>query len=267
MNRITQTFARLAQSGKKAFSPFLMSGYPDKKTFEDLLKICSETGVDFIEVGMPFSDPSADGAIIKKAGELALQQGASIQSTLDSIKKFREYDNHTPIIWMGYFNAIYTFGTEAFAQQIAAAGIDGLLVVDLPIEESWRISHLKAKNIAPIRLVTPLTTADRAQKIVDSAAGFLYFVSIAGITGTKEAESAKIESLVGNIKKQTDLPVVVGFGIKTPQKAKQIQKFADGAIVGSALVQEIDKHLDEDKKVKNRASFLKNIKKHLQSYL
>lgn len=262
MSRLKNTFENLKSQNKKAFSPFLMAGYPDSNTFLDLLKTCSDVGVDFIEIGMPFSDPSADGPIIKKAGTQSLKNGINIAKMLELIKEFRRYDQKTPLVWMGYFNPIYRYGIEKFVQDIKTAGVDGLLVVDLPPEESGKI-----EGIDLIRLVTPVTTEDRIPLILNTSGGFIYFVSITGITGTKEAEEDYIKKHVESLQAQTDLPVVVGFGIKTPQKAAQINSFADGAIVGSALVNEISKFVDEDGMVADKKALLASVEEFLKSFV
>jgi tryptophan synthase alpha chain len=266
MSRLKETFEKLKSSNKKAFSPFVMSGYPDKDTFLELLKICSDVGVDFIEIGMPFSDPSADGPIIKKAGTLALEKGITVKKTIELIKEFRKYDNKTPLVWMGYFNPIYHYGVDCFIKDIKEAGIDALLVSDLPPEEVNRLEPVNKYQIELIQLITPVTPKERIPLILNNAGGFVYFVSITGITGTKEAEKELIEKHVKYIQSQTDLPVVVGFGIKNPQKAKQITTFADGAIVGSAFINEISKFIDKNGEITNKNELLKNAEKFLKSF-
>lgn len=267
MSRLKETFNNLKAKNKKAFSVFLMSGYPDKETFLKLLKISADTGVDFIEVGMPFSDPSADGPTIKTAGTIALENGTTVKQTIESIQEFRKYDNKTPIIWMGYFNSIFNYGIEKFITEINDAGVDGLLTVDLPVEEIDRLENIQGKNIDVIQLVTPATTKKRLPLILKNASGFIYFVSITGITGTKEAEEDKIKEQVRYIQSQTDLPVVVGFGIKNATKAKHINSFAGGAIVGSALVNEISKFIDEQGNIASQEVLFANIKQFLNSFI
>lgn len=267
MSRLKETFNSLKRKGKKAFSIFLMSGYPDNETFLDLLKLSADVGVDFIEIGMPFSDPSADGPTIKKAGTLALENGTTVKKTIESIKEFRKYNDKTPIVWMGYFNSIYNYGVNNFLNDISNAGVDGLLVVDLPIEEFNRLENIKEKNIDVINLVTPVTTKNRLPQILTNASGFIYFVSITGITGTKEAEEERIKDKVEYIKSQTDLPVVVGFGIKNQTKAEQINSFADGVIVGSALIEEISKFADENGNIKDKKDLFNHVKQFLSLFI
>lgn len=266
MSRLKEIFDNLKKQEKKAFSIFLMSGYPDQETFLELLKLSADNGVDFIEVGMPFSDPSADGPTIKTAGTIALENGTTVKQTIESIKEFRKYNSKTPIIWMGYFNSIFNYGIDKFLIDIEQAGVDGLLTVDLPVEEIDRL-NIKDKCIDVIQLVTPATPKARLPLILKNGSGFIYFVSITGITGTKEAEETKIKKNIEYIKSQTDLPVMVGFGIKNPEKAKQIVSFSDGTIVGSALVEEISKHLDETLNVKNKENLFIEIKQFLSSFI
>jgi len=245
-----------------------MSGYPDNDTFLDLLKICSDVGVDFIEIGMPFSDPSADGPIIKIAGTQALANGATVKKTMETLEEFRKYDEKTPLVWMGYFNPIYRYGIENFIKGVKAVGVDALLVSDLPPEEANRLTKSADEHqIDLIQLVTPVTPKDRIPLILDNAGGFIYFVSITGITGTKEANEDYIKKHVEYIQSQTNLPVVVGFGIKNPQKAKQINSFADGAIVGSALVDEISKFVYEGGNVNDKSGLLKSAEQFLKSFV
>ncbi len=267
MNRLKKTFETLKSNDKKAFSAFLMSGYPNDEIFLELLKICSDTGVDFIEVGMPFSDPSADGPTIKLAGTHALEGGTNVKNTIKNIKKFRQYDSNTPIVWMGYFNSIFNYGAENFAKEIKEAGVDALLVVDLPPEETHRIEPIQNQNIDIIRLITPVTDEERLNEVLKHAGGFIYFVSITGITGTKEAEDEKIKNKVEHVKSLTDLPVIVGFGIKTPEKAQRINSFADGSIVGSALIEQITKHIDEKNQIDDKESLFEDIRNFLSSFV
>lgn len=268
MSRLKNTFENLKSKNKKAFSPFVMSGYPNEENFLDLLKICSKVGVDFIEVGMPFSDPSADGPIIKQAGTHAIENGINVKKTMELIKKFRQYDEKTPLIWMGYFNPIYRYGISDFMKDIKQVGVDGLIIADLPPEESDRVaSSAKESGIDLIQFITPVTPKERIPLILKNAGGFIYFISIAGITGTKEAQETIIKENVEYIQSQTDLPVIVGFGIKNAQKAKQINEFADGVIVGSALVNEISKCLDERCNVANKNLLLKSAEEFLLEFV
>ncbi|MBR2069144.1 MAG: tryptophan synthase subunit alpha [Candidatus Gastranaerophilales bacterium] len=240
MSRIDDMFKDL--KGKKAFCVYLMSGYPDNETCLEIMELCSKY-VDFFELGMPFSDPSADGPLIKTAGTIALEKGASTKSTLELIKKFRKTNNKTPIVWMGYYNSIFN---SNIIKEIELSGADGLLTVDLPIEEFKR---LPKTNLDIIRLITPTTDKSRISEILKGASGFIYFVSIAGITGTKEAQDLAIKNTVEYIKANTTIPCMVGFGIRDAQKAKKICKFSDGVIVGSALIKIISQNLNNKKEM------------------
>ncbi|MCD8378127.1 MAG: tryptophan synthase subunit alpha, partial [Candidatus Gastranaerophilales bacterium] len=243
MSRLKQTFDNLKHQNKKAFSLFLMSGYPDDETFLETLEMSAETGVDFIEVGMPFSDPSADGPVIKAAGGHSLKNGTTVSKTIELISRFRQTNDKTPIIWMGYFNPVFKYGIDRFFDDADNAGVDGLLLVDLPPNEYERIQTVKNHNIDVIRLVTPVTSKERIPLILENSGGFIYFVSITGITGTKEAQDEAIKNKVWDLKTVTNLPVIVGFGIKNAQKARQINEFADGVIVGSAAISIITKYI------------------------
>lgn len=247
MSRIEKTFNELKENQKKAFIPFLMSGYPNAELCLEILKILSDTKCDIIEIGMPFTDPQADGPIIQMADVAALKNNTTVKSTLATIKEFRQYDNKTPIIWMGYYNSLYKFGLNKFAQEAKSVGIDGLLTVDLPPEENDIFaSILKEAGIDLIHLATPTTSKERLPIILDKASGFLYYVSVKGITGTKEADTEKIKEHVTYIKSQTNLPVCVGFGINSPKKSREMQTFADGAVVGSALIKKIYLMMDKN---------------------
>ncbi len=260
MNLLDKTFDNLKKENKKAFSVFLMAGYPDYTTSLELMHLCSNNGVDFIELGMAFSDPSADGAIIKMAGDIALNRGAKIKKTLDLIKEYRKTNKTTPIVWMGYFNSIFNYGIENFLQELNSNGVNGLLVVDLPFEEQKRLKSIEQYDISLIPLISPVTDNERTKEIVLNAKGFVYFVSIKGITGTKEAQSKEIENRIQFIKSNTNVPVIAGFGINDAKKAAQINKFADGTITGSALVKLISDNIHDKKEM-----FLK-IEEFLQTF-
>jgi len=265
MTRLKTTLENLQISNQKAFSVFLMSGYPDKETFLDTMHLCANSGVDFMEIGMPFSDPSADGPVIKNAGTHALNNGTTVAQTINTIKEFRQLNKTTPIVWMGYFNSIYNYGIEKFLEDIENAGVDGLLIVDLPAEEFQRIESIKNKNLDLIHLVTPVTSKERLPMILSSSSGFIYFVSINGITGTKEAQDKAIKQNVEFLKSQTELPVIVGFGIKNSEKAKEINKFADGCIVGSAAISKITKYMDNNK-IEHKEEMFKELKSFITSF-
>ncbi len=240
MTRIDKKFAQLRKSGKKAFVSYIMAGDPDFETSLAIVKGLPGAGVDVIELGLPFTDPMADGPTIQLAGQRALAAGMTLERTLDLAREFRKTDDLTPIVLMGYYNPIYNRGVDRFLTDAKAAGIDGMIVVDLPPEEDDELC-IPAQNAGLnfIRLATPTTDAQRLPKVLQNTSGFLYYVSINGITGAAEAQTTDIGPQVARIKAQTDLPVIVGFGINTPQKAKAVAEVADGAVVGSAIVAKI----------------------------
>jgi tryptophan synthase alpha chain len=240
MTRIDDTFARLRAEGKKAFVSYIMAGDPDLETSLAVLKGLPAAGVDIIELGIPFTDPMADGPTIQLAGQRALEGGQTLQKTLDMVAEFRKGDNATPIVLMGYYNPIYSRGVDKFLVDAAAAGVDGLIVVDLPPEEDAELClPAQAAGLNFIRLATPTTDAKRLPKVLQNTSGFVYYVSVTGITGAAAAQAGEVAPEVARIKQSTDLPVIVGFGITTPDAAQTIASVADGCVVGSAIVKEI----------------------------
>jgi tryptophan synthase alpha chain len=240
MSRIDATFARLQASGKKAFVAYVMAGDPDYDTGLEVVKGLPAAGVDIIELGMPFTDPMADGPTIQLAGQRALEAGQDLEKTLAYARALRETDNVTPIVMMGYYNPIYSRGVDAFLADAKAAGIDGLIIVDLPPEEDEELCFpAQAAGINFIRLATPTTDDKRLPKVLENTSGFVYYVSVTGITGAAAAQADVVAPEVARIKAQTDLPVIVGFGIKTPEAAENIARIADGAVVGSAIVERV----------------------------
>ena len=240
MTRIDTTFARLNESGKKAFVTYVMAGDPDFDTALEIVRGLPNAGVDVIELGLPFTDPMADGATIQLAGQRALEAGMTLDRTLDLARAFREQDDTTPIVLMGYYNPIFSQGVPTFLAKAKDAGIDGLIVVDLPPEEDSELCiPAQEAGLNFIRLATPTTDAKRLPKVLQNTSGFVYYVSITGITGAAEAQATDVGPEVARIKASTDLPVIVGFGIKTPQAAAAVTRVADGAVVGSAIVDRI----------------------------
>ncbi|MEM8790597.1 MAG: tryptophan synthase subunit alpha [Pseudomonadota bacterium] len=239
-SRIETTFARLEAENRAAFVSFTMAGDPDRETAQAILNGLPGAGVDVIELGMPFTDPMADGPSIQLAGQRALANGMTLDSTLDMIRAFRETDQQTPIILMGYYNPIYSMGVEAFLAAAADAGIDGMIVVDLPPEEDGELClPAKAAGLSFIRLATPTTDDRRLPAVLANTSGFVYYVSITGITGAASAQAAQVAPEVARIKAAANLPVCVGFGVKTPENAAEIARVADGVVVGSAIVDRI----------------------------
>ena len=256
MTRIDAKFAQLHAAGKKAFVAYVMAGDPDFDASLDLVKALPAAGVDIIELGLPFTDPMADGEAIQLAGQRALEGGMTLQRTLDLAAEFRKTDATTPIVLMGYYNPIYSRGVERFLTDAKAAGIDGLIVVDLPPEEDEELClPAQAAGLNFIRLATPTTDDKRLPKVLTNTSGFVYYVSINGITGSAEASAVDVAPEVARIKAKTDLPVIVGFGIKTPQRAEAIAAVADGAVVGSAIVSEVAK----GKSTAEIAAFVKSL--------
>ncbi|MFN3847234.1 MAG: tryptophan synthase subunit alpha [Paracoccaceae bacterium] len=240
MTRIDATFARLRTQGKKAFVSYIMAGDPDIATSLAVMKGLPEAGVDIIELGMPFTDPMADGATIQLAGQRALDHHMKMDQVLDMVRDFRTTDTTTPIVMMGYYNPIYARGVDRFLADAKAAGIDGLIVVDLPPEEDSELCiPAQAAGLNFIRLATPTTDAKRLPKVLQNTSGFVYYVSVTGITGAAAAQAADVGPEVARIKQSTDLPVIVGFGINTPEAARTIASVADGCVVGSAIVKDI----------------------------
>ena len=237
MTRIDDTFARLRAEGKKAFVAYVMAGDPDYDTSLEMVRALPGAGVDIIELGMPFTDPMADGPTIQLAGQRALEAGQTLDRTLQIARELRKTDQTTPIVLMGYYNPIYSRGVDTFLAQAIEAGIDGLIVVDLPPEEDDELCiPAQDAGLNFIRLATPTTDDKRLPKVLENTSGFVYYVSITGITGAAEAQAAEVAPEVARIKSQTDLPVIVGFGIKTPETAESIAGIADGCVVGSAIV-------------------------------
>lgn len=240
MTRIDAKFAKLKAEGKKAFVAYIMGGDPDVATSLAVMKGLPAAGVDVIELGMPFTDPMADGPTIQLAGQRALDGGMTMDKVLDMVRDFRAGDSETPIVLMGYYNPIYSRGVDRFLSEATAAGIDGLIVVDLPPEEDSELClPAKAAGLNFIRLATPTTDDKRLPKVLQNTSGFVYYVSITGITGAAAAQATDVAPEVARIKSQTDLPVIVGFGISTPENARDIASIADGCVVGSAIVKEI----------------------------
>ncbi len=240
MTRIDAKFAELNAAGKKAFVTYVMAGDPDYDTSLEVVKGLPGAGVDIIELGLPFTDPMADGPTIQLAGQRALDGGMTLERTLQLAADFRKTDDTTPIVLMGSYNPIYNRGVDTFLADAKAAGIDGLIVVDLPPEEDEELCIPAQKaGLNFIRLATPTTDDARLPKVLQNPSGFFYYVSITGITGAAEAEAGDVGPEVARIKAATDLPIIVGFGINTPEKAEKIASVADGAVVGSAIVSQI----------------------------
>ena len=244
-DRIASTFNRLSKDRRAGLVTFITAGDPNLQTSLEILHRLPSAGADIIEIGMPFSDPMADGPAIQAASLRSLANGGSLRATLEMVRSFREKNQTTPLILMGYFNPIYQYGTTQFVNDAASAGVDGLIMVDLPPEEDDELCDpARTAGLHWIRLVTPTTNASRLSDVLANSSGFVYYVSIAGITGTQSAAAASIEKAVQQIKSKSDLPVAVGFGIKTREQVKEIGNIAEGVVVGSAIVNKIEQNLD-----------------------
>jgi tryptophan synthase alpha chain len=243
--RIDTRFAELKREGRSAFVAFLMAGDPDLDTSLAIIKALPQAGADVIEIGMPFTDPMADGPAVQASGLRALKAGTTLKKTLALVRDFRAGDDATPIVLMGYYNPIYIYGVEKFVADAKSAGVDGLILVDLPAEEDDELCvPALAAGLNFIRLVPPTADDNRLSVVLENTSGFVYYVSITGITGGAAADIAAVTEAVARIKRHTKLPVCVGFGIRTPEAARAVAQNADGAVVGTALVDALRDSLD-----------------------
>jgi tryptophan synthase alpha chain len=247
VTRIDARFAELNKQGRSAFITFLMAGDPDLSTSLEIIKALPKAGADIIEIGMPFTDPMADGPAIQAAGLRALKAGMTLNKTLAMVREFRKLDATTPLVLMGYYNPIYIHGVDKFLLDAKSAGVDGLIIVDLPPEEDSELCLPAMKaGLNFIRLATPTTDDKRLPAVLANTSGFVYYVSITGITGSASADTGEVGEAVARIKRHTKLPVCVGFGIRTPTAARAIAQNADGAVVGTALVDALRASLDPE---------------------
>ena len=265
-SRIDKRFEKTRSENRPAFVSFVMAGDPDEATADAVLAGLPAAGADVIELGMPFSDPMADGVAIQLAGQRALAAGMDLQKTLAMVARFRQKDTETPIVLMGYYNPIYIFGVDKFLAAAVAAGVDGLLVVDLPAEEDAELCLPAIEaGLNFIRLTTPTTHDARLARVLENSSGFVYYVSMTGITGAEIKNRAAVGEAVNRIKKHTELPVAVGFGIKTAQDAALIGKDADGVVVGSALVSAIEHSLENGHATLGTAQAVHNLVRTLSA--
>ncbi len=264
MSRIKSLFSQIKHP---ALITFITAGDPDKNRSVSIFDTLPNAGADLIELGVPFTDPMADGSVIQAANTRALNADSSLSNTLEMVTGFRKKNTHTPIVLMGYTNPVFTYGYERFISDSIDAGVDGIIMVDLPPEESSEFQRLAAaKGLDFIRLITPTTDETRLKTILQGATGFLYYVSITGVTGAAKPDPSKIKAHIDQIRKHTDLPIAVGFGIKTPEDAASIGKIADGVVVGSSIVQTVADHQNSpdlitkiEDQVKNLSTALKTL--------
>lgn len=260
MSRISKCFTKLKEKKQTALVTFITAGDPNYQTSLSLLQQLPNAGADIIELGMPFTDPMADGPTIQKASLRALKNGQNLLKTLEMVAHFRQENQSTPIVLMGYFNPIHHFGAEKFTEAAKKAGVDGLIIVDLPAEHDADLCIYAQKNdIDFIRLTTPTTDDKRLPDVLSNSSGFVYYVSVAGVTGTGSATNEQIQNAVQRLHRHTSLPICVGFGIKTPEQAKQIATLADGVVVGSALVNLIESANSDEAAIKNVLSLCHNL--------
>lgn len=261
--RIAARFAELKKTGKTALIPFIMGGDPDLEKSVEILHALPKAGADLIEIGIPFSDPTADGPSIQKAGVRALKAKTTLIKVLEMVRGFRIVDENTPLILMGYYNPVLQYGPERFAEDAAKAGVDGIILVDLPPEEEEEMTpSLKKHGVSLVRLIAPTTQGDRLGILLKSASGFVYTIAVKGITGAGSADKSALQARIKELKSLTDLPVVAGFGIRTKQQVEDLKGIADGVVVGSALVDVIAHQENADKKVaaSSAAEFLETLK-------
>ena len=272
MTRLERRFAKIRlEQRRSALVTYIMAGDPSLEISQSILNALPEAGADIIELGMAFSDPMAEGPIIQNAAKRSLAAGITMPKTLEIVYNFRQRDKETPIILMGYFNPILKYGIKEFCHDAELAGVDGLIIVDLPPEEDYELqSAAHEKGISVIRLITPTTHDERLQKILENASGFIYYISMAGVTGTRTITPSSVVSYVNNIRRFTKLPVAVGFGIKGPEHVREIGKFSDAVVVGSAIVEKIGNYIktyssksDANQLIKDVLDFVKSLRQAL----
>jgi tryptophan synthase alpha chain len=265
MNRIDVTFRALRQERLAALIPFLMVGDPDLETVRELLRVVADSGADLIELGVPFSDPTADGPVLQRSSEIGLRTGASLPRALELVADFRRVSD-VPVIIYGYYNPIYHYGCERFAADAYRAGVDGLLVVDLPPEEADELLRwTRPAGVHMIFLLAPTSGADRVRKVLRDAAGFLYYVSVTGVTGVRPMVAEAVRPVIEHLRTSTQLPIGVGFGISTPDQAAAVSRFADAVVVGSAVMRVVDAHRGSSTLVQEVGAFIRRLKEAMRN--
>ena len=261
MSRISDTFTRLKGEGRAALMPYITAGHPTLPATEALLFALEESGADMIELGIPYSDPLADGPTVQRAGQIALQNGATIPRIHAMMRRVREQGLSIPVLYMVYYNCVFRHGEERFLDEAAASGIDGLIIPDLPLEEAEEVEGLAAEpGLGHVYLLAPTSTPERIAEAGRRSRGFIYCVSLTGVTGARDRLSAAIEPMLRRIREATSLPLAVGFGISRPEHAAAVAKLADGVIVGSALVERIDEAPDETEAVNRAAAYIRSLR-------
>lgn len=261
MSRISDTFTRLKGEGRAALMPYITAGHPTLPATEALLFALEESGADMIELGIPYSDPLADGPTVQRAGQIALQNGATIPRIHAMMRRVREQGLSIPVLYMVYYNCVFRHGEERFLDEAAASGIDGLIIPDLPLEEAEEVEGLAAeRGLDLVYLLAPTSTPERIAEAGRRSRGFIYCVSLTGVTGARDRLSAAIEPMLRRIREATSLPLAVGFGISRPEHAATVAKLADGVIVGSALVERIDEAPDETEAVNRAAAYIRSLR-------
>ncbi|MDX1569260.1 MAG: tryptophan synthase subunit alpha [Xanthomonadales bacterium] len=265
MNRIDKRFRELRQAGRTGLIPYLTAGYPDLESTRSLLPALRDAGADLIELGLPFSDPMADGPVIQRACEAAVRQGVGVTELLELVREFRGDDQETPLVVMGYLNPIVRFGVAEFAEAAASAGVDGLLMVDAPPEEAEIVEPVKRAGIHPIYLLAPTSSEHRIARVAEHAGGFVYYVSLTGITGADNLRTEGLAARAEQIRTAIDLPLAVGFGIKTPEHAAAVAAVSDAVVIGSALVERLGSSGDAGEAARIGAEFLAPIRSALDA--
>jgi tryptophan synthase alpha chain len=267
MSRIKACFDRLKQNNRTALIPYIMAGDPDPAVTVPLMHAMVQAGADLIELGVPFSDPMADGPVIQVASERALEHHIGLHHVIDMVRSFRQQDSDTPVILMGYLNPVEVMGYEAFASAAGAAGVDGALTVDIPPEESHDlIQALRKQQLDPIYLIAPTSTTERIQSICANASGFVYYVSLKGVTGAANLQVQSVEDKIAEIRKYTDLPIGVGFGISDAARAAQVSQCADAVVVGSAIIKRVAENLaDQVRMTDDVTALLKSMRQAMDS--
>jgi tryptophan synthase alpha chain len=260
MNRIDQTFAALRAQGVAALIPFLTAGDPDLETTRELMRAAADNGADLLELGVPFSDPTADGPILQRSAEIGLRAGASLPRVLEMVSDFRR-ESELPVILYGYYNPIFHYGPERFAADAQRAGVDGALVVDLPPEEADELlKWTRPAGVHQIFLLAPTSGPDRIRTVLKYARGFVYYVSVTGVTGVRPMQVESVRPAVERLRRATPLPIGVGFGISTPEQAGAVAEFADAAVVGSAIMRVVDEHRGSASVVAEVGEFIRRLK-------